>query len=255
MSSKFRYIIIIVLLYGCGPGKNLTSTVGEIPEMRTKQILKKHIKQHAKFNTLQCKLKIELFQNSKAQSNTVTLRMDRGKTIWINAFLNMIRIKITPDRVQMYNKIDKTYFDGDFSLIKQLLGIDLDFSNLENLLLGDTFFKHNSSSLKQVKDNNSVYTLKPYKLDPTLNVLYRINPFYFKMKTQEISHLKEEIHLKVNYDDFQEINQQLIPSKMAITINEKQNNAFIKLNLKSVSLNQSIRFPFKLPKGYKLLNF
>lgn len=254
MSSKFRYIIIIVLLYGCAPGKNLTSTVGEIPEMRTKQILKKHIKQHAKFNTLQCKLKIELFQNSKAQSNTVTLRMDRGKTIWINAFLNMIRIKITPDRVQMYNKIDKTYFDGDFSLIKQLLGIDLDFSNLENLLLGDTFFKHNSSSLNQIKDNSG-YTLKPYKLDPTLNVLYRINPFYFKMKTQEISHLKEEIHLKVNYDDFQEINQQLIPSKMAITINEKQNNTFIKLNLKSVSLNQSIRFPFKLPKGYRQLNF
>ena len=254
MSSKFRYIIIIVLLYGCGPGKNLTSTVGEIPEMRTKQILKKHIKQHAKFNTLQCKLKIELFQNSKAQSNTVTLRMDRGKTIWINAFLNMIRIKITPDRVQMYNKIDKTYFDGDFSLIKQLLGIDLDFSNLENLLLGDTFFKHNSSSLNQVKDNSG-YTLKPYKLDPTLNVLYRINPFYFKMKTQEISHLKEEIRLKVNYDDFQEINQQLIPSKMAITINEKQNNTFIRLNLKSVSLNQSIRFTFKLPKGYKLLKF
>ena len=254
MSSKFRYIIIIVLLYGCGPGKNLTSTIGEIPEMRTKQILKKHIKQHAKFNTLQCKLKIELFQNSKAQSNTVTLRMDRGKTIWINAFLNMIRIKITPDRVQMYNKIDKTYFDGDFSFIKQLLGIDLDFSNLENLLLGDTFFKHNSSSLNQVKDDSG-YTLKPYKLDPTLNVLYRINPFYFKMKTQEISHLKEEIRLKVNYDDFQEINQQLIPSKMAITINEKQNNTFIKLNLKSVSLNQSIRFPFKLPKGYKLLKF
>ena len=254
MSSKFRYIIIIVLLYGCAPGKNLTLTVGEIPEMRTKQILKKHIKQHAKFNTLQCKLKIELFQNSKVQSNTVTLRMDRGKTIWINAFLNMIRIKITPDRVQMYNKIDKTYLDGDFSLIKQLLGIDLDFSNLENLLLGDTFFKHNSSSLNQVKDNSG-YTLKPYKLDPTLNVLYRINPFYFKMKTQEISHLKEEIHLKVNYDDFQEINQQLIPSKMAITINEKQNITFIKLNLKSVSLNQSIRFPFKLPKGYKLLNF
>ena len=254
MSSKFRYIIIIVLLYGCAPGKNLTSTVGEIPEMRTKQILKKHIKQHAKFNTLQCKLKVELFQNSKAQSNTVTLRMDRGKTIWINAFLNLIRIKITPDRVQMYNKIDKTYFDGDFSLIKQLLGVDLDFSNLENLLLGDTFFKHNSSSLNQVKDNTG-YTLKPYKLDPTLNVLYRINPFYFKMKTQEISHLKEEIHLKVNYDDFQEINQQLIPSKMAITINEKQNNTFIKLNLKSVSLNQSIRFPFKLPKGYKQLNF
>ena len=37
------------------------------------------------------------------------------------------KVKITPDRVQMYNKIDKTYFDGDFSLIKQLLGVDLIF--------------------------------------------------------------------------------------------------------------------------------
>ena len=254
MSRKFSYIIIIILIFGCAPGKNLTSTVGEIPDMRTKQILKKHIKQHAKFNTLQSKLKIELFQNSKAQSNTVTLRMERGKTIWINAFLNMIRVKITPDRVQMYNKIDKTYFDGDFSLIKELLGVDLDFSNLENLLLGDTFFKHKSSSLKQVKDYSG-YTLKPYKLDPGLNVLYKINPFYFKMNTQEISHFKEEIHLKIKYEDFQEINQQLIPSKMTITINEKQNNTLIKLNLKSVSLNQSIRFPFKLPKAYKPLNF
>ena len=255
MKGKFRYIIIIVLVFGCATGKNFTPTIGEIPDMRTKQILKKHVKQNAKFNTLQCKLKIELFQNSKGQSNTVTLRMERGKTIWISAFLNMIRVKITPDRIQMYNKIDKTYFDGDFSLIKQLLGIDLDFLNLENLLLGDTFFKHNSSSLKQVKDNNSVYTLKPYKLDPTLDVLYRINPFYFKMETQEIFHLKEEIQFKVNYDDFQEIKQQLIPSKMTIVVNEKQNNTFIKLNLKSVSLNQPIRFPFKLPKGYKLLNF
>ena len=254
MSRKFSYIIIIILIFGCASGKNLTSNSGEILEMRTKQILKKHTKQNAKFNTLQCKLKIELFQDSKGQSNTLTLRMERGKTIWINAFLNMIRVKITPDRVQMYNKIDKTYFDGDFSLIKELLGFDLDFSNLENLLLGDTFFKHKSSSLKQVKDYSG-YTLKPHKLDPNLNVLYKINPFYFKMKTQEISHFKEEIHLKVNYEDFQEINQQLIPSKMTIIINEKQNNTLIKLNLKSVSLNQSIRFPFKLPQAYKPLNF
>ena len=82
----------------------------------------------------------------------------------------------------------------------------------------------------------------------------------FKIKTNDKVDIfnfdfKEEINLKVKYEDFQEINQQLIPSKMTITINEKQNNTLIKLNLKSVSLNQSIRFPFKLPKGYKLLNF
>ena len=254
MISKFRHIIILVLVFGCATGKNLTPTVGKIPEMRTKQILKKHIKQNTKFKTLQCKLKIELFQDLKEQSNTVILRMERGKTIWINAFLNMLRVKITPDRVQMYNKIDKTYYDGDFTLIKELLGVDLNFSNLENLLLGDIFFKHNSSSLKQVKDS-SAYKLKPYKLNSSLNVLYTINPFYFKTNTQEIFNLKEGIKFKISYEEFKGVNQQLIPTKMIVTINDKGNNTYIKLNLKSVSLNQLTRFPFKFPEEYKPLNF
>ena len=92
---------------------------------------KAHQKQKAEFSTLQSRLKIELLTDNRSQSHTVTLRMERGKTIWLNAFLNMLRVKITPKKVEMYNKIDRTYFEGDYSLINVFLGLKLNFENLE----------------------------------------------------------------------------------------------------------------------------
>ena len=71
-----------------------------------------------------------MIDGDKSKTHTVTLRMERNKVIWVNAFLNMVRLKITPQKVQMYNKLDRTYFDGDFTLIKDFLGVELSFSNL-----------------------------------------------------------------------------------------------------------------------------
>ena len=53
----------------------------------------------------------------------------------------MVRLKITPEKVQMYNKIDRTYFDGDFNLIEDFLGVELSFTHIENLLFGHTIFQ------------------------------------------------------------------------------------------------------------------
>ncbi len=254
MINKLKYITIVIIIFSCSAPKNISSTYGKFPEMRTKQILKRHNKKKAKFNTLQAKLKVELIQGSKIQSHSLILRLERGETIWINAFLNLLRIKITPERVQMYNKIDKTYFDGDFSLVEELLGVNLSFSNLENLLLGDSFFDYNSISLEQVKDPKT-YLLTPNNSQTALNIFYKINPFYFKMDNQEISQPTKQIKLHVNYNKFQEIDKQLFPSEMNININDKQRITSIRLNLKSLSLNQPLRFPYKLPSGYKLLDF
>ena len=75
------------------------------------------------------------------------------------------------------------------------------------------------------------------------------------MDNQELSQSNAQLKLNVNYNKFQEVDKQLFPSEMTININNKQRTTSIKLNLKSLSLNQSLRFPYKLPSGYKLLDF
>jgi hypothetical protein len=131
--------------------------------MKAKANNKKHTKgQKADFSTLQARLKLELTEDNKSQTHTLNLRMERGKTIWVNAFLNMVRLKITPEKVQMYNKLDRTFFDGDYEIINDFLGIELNFSNLENALLGDALFNPKTNALKS-EPNQTSYVLDPQK--------------------------------------------------------------------------------------------
>ena len=53
--------------------------------------------------------------------------MEKDKVIWLSAPLGIARMMITPDQVAFYNKRDNTYFDGDYSLLSDFVGFDLDF--------------------------------------------------------------------------------------------------------------------------------
>jgi len=139
--KKLIYATILgVLFLGCKTTKIVESNKTLDPKMSVKQIVKKLNKSQSEFNTLQGRLKVEYTQGDRSEVHTLTLRMEHDKTIWINAFLNMVRVKITPERVRFYNKLDNTYFDGDYALISNFLGTELQFENLQNVLLGEAIF-------------------------------------------------------------------------------------------------------------------
>ena len=249
---NFLVCLIVCLVFGCKSTQTPSSKSVLNPKLKAKQIIKAHNKQKADFLTLQSRLKIELIEGEKAQTHTVTLRMERNKVIWVNAFLNMVRLKITPEKVQMYNKLDRTYFDGDFTLIEDFLGVELSFSNLENLLLGDAMFNYRTNALEKQLHPKS-YALSPKQQNALFEVLYLINPGYFKMDGQELRQLQRDRSLKVRYLSFQELDQQIFPKKMTIKAVENQQETTLNLNLKSLNLNQPIRFPFSIPSGFKAI--
>ena len=249
---NFLICLIVCLVFGCKSTQTPSSKSVLNPKLKAKQIIKAHNKQKADFLTLQSRLKIELIEGEKAQTHTVTLRMERDKVIWFNAFLNMVRLKITPEKIQMYNKLDRTYFDGDFNLIEDFLGVELSFSNLENLLLGDAMFNYRTNALDKQLHPKS-YVLSPKQQNALFEVLYLINPRYFKMDGQELRQLQRDRSLKVRYLSFQELDQQIFPKKITIKVVENQQETTLNLNLKSLNLNQPIRFPFTIPSGFKAI--
>ena len=254
MIKKLTYTLITVLIFSCGTAKKIGLEPMRNSKMKAKQILKTHQKQKAEFSTLQARLKAEFKDGDKTQTQTLTLRMERGKMIWVNAFLNMVRLKITPEKVQMYNKLDRTFFDGDYEIIKDFLGIELNFSNLENVLLGEALFNPKANTLKK-EPSQRAYVLTPKKDNELLQVLYFINPSSFKLESQLVYQPLEYRSFDVNYQSFQAIDTQLFPKSITINVLENQRGTNLKLNFKSVILNQPLRFPFKMPEGYKPIDF
>jgi len=251
--KNFTYSIVLTLLFlGCKSTKIVQSSETLDSKMSVKQIVKNHNKLQSKFNTLQGRLKVEYIQSDRSETHTLTLRMENDKTIWVNAFLNMVRVKITPDRVRFYNKLDNTYFDGDYALISEFLGADLQFENLQNLLLGEAIFNLKPKEFKKKTHPNS-YMLTPKQPNALFDLLYLINPTYFKLDAQLLSQSLKQNVLKIQYQSYQKVDGLVLPENMAITATNTNEQTTLNLNIKSVSLDQPLRFPFNIPKGFKAI--
>ena len=249
----FIYNMILGLFFlGCKSAKVMESKETLDPKMSVKQIVKKYDKSKSEFKTLQGRLKIEYTQGNRSETHTVTLRMEHDKTIWVNAFLNMVRVKITHDRVRFYNKLDNTFFDGDYTLISDFLGTDLQFKNLQNLLLGEAVFDIKPKEFEKRNHPNS-YTIAPKQQNDLYDLLYLINPAYFKLDAQLLSQSLKQNVLKVQYRSYQNIEVLVLPEQMVITSTNTNEQTTLNLNIKSVSLGQPLRFPFTIPKGFKAI--
>lgn len=252
MRKRIYSFALVLAVLGCKSSKTVQGSEGLDPNLSAKQIIKSHNTNASKFKTLQGRLKVELTQGDRSETHTFTLRMSADNTIWVNAFLNMVRAQITPDRVRFYNKLDNTYFDGDYALINTFLGTDLQFESLQNLLLGEAIFKLKPSSFN-TKDHPSSYELKPKRSNPLFDLMYLINPTHFKTDAQQLSQSAKQNLLSIKYHSFQKIDGLVLPEKMTITATSSDSKTILKLNLKSVILGQPLRFPFTIPKGYKAI--
>lgn len=245
----FFFIVAITLVAtGCKSSKAITGNSILDTKLTSKQLIKNATKVDANFNTLVGKLKLEYIQKDKSEGTTVSLRMEKDKTIWMSK-LGIVKVLITPTRVAFYNKWDNTYFDGDFAYISSLLGTDLDFNKVQNMLLGQSLFNLNDDKY-DLSTNAESYVLQPKNQRDLFELFLLVNPTHYKMDSQQIAQPQDKRILQIDYLSYQEVEKQTLPERTKILAIEDEEQLEINLELKSVALNEKIRFPFSIPSGY-----
>nr|WP_299386022.1 DUF4292 domain-containing protein [Allomuricauda sp.] len=237
----------MMFLSGCKSGKAISG--GEIDSrLSSKRIIENHYANELDFKTLSGRVKIDYANGKEEQGVTVSLRMEKDSVIWISAPLGMVKAHITPQKVSFYNKLQNEYFDGDFAYLSNLLGTELDFTKVQNLLLGSAVL-----DLRDEKYNATIngdhYELKPKKARELFKILFQLEPRNFKILSQEISQPEENRQLTAKYT-YQDISGKIIPSEINIVALESDGNTKIDLSFKSLELNKSLNFPYKIPKGF-----
>ena len=250
---KSKYYILIVglvfLLSGCKSTKTISSGEADF-SLNSRQVIKAHQKKTPDFITLQSRLKIDYKNGEDQQSHTVTLRMEKDKTIWLSATLNLVRAIITPERVSFYNKLDNTYFDGDFRYLSNLLGTELDFSKIQSILLGESVYQLNNTDYALSRHENS-YLLQPKAQQQLFEIFFLINPSHFKLDSQQVAQPQEMRMMEVDYLAYQDIEKQIFPERLKVIALEQSSETIINLEFKGISLNEQLRFPYKIPSGFK----
>ncbi|SDX64047.1 protein of unknown function [Lutibacter oricola] len=252
MKIFYKTVLLFLLVFtSCKTHKSVTnSTVNSIS---TKKIISNHYNTAFKQETIYAKMNARFKDKKRSVSVSVRLRLEKDKTIWLSASkigIPLAKVKITPTNVSYYEKLNRTYFDGDFSLLSKWLGTELDYEKVQNILLGQAVL-----NLKKGKYNSKIvendYEIKPKRENELFNILFFLNPDNFKINKQAISNDEKKQVLTVSYPKYKNIGGEQFPENINIEAVDDADLTTINIEYKSVEFNKELTFPFTIPSGYK----
>ncbi|GAA3565633.1 DUF4292 domain-containing protein [Snuella lapsa] len=247
-------ILLLLLVFNCKSTRTVRSGEANL-KLSAKQLIKENLRQTPHFKTLAVRVKVDVKDGDKEKGYTVNMRIEKDKKILLmSSPISVVKALITPDKVSFYNKLDNTYFEGDYSYLSKLLGTELDFEKVQNLLLGEALFHLKDETYKVSVDDNT-YVLEPKQQRAVFELFLLLEPSYFKIKSQQIYQPEKFRHLQIDYLAYQKIEKQTLPQHIKVIAIEANEELIINLEYKGAALDVDLRFPFKIPSGYKEIAF
>lgn len=71
------------------------------------------------------------------------------------------------------------------------------------------------------------------------------------MKSQQLAQSATNRFLEIDYLSYQQVEKEVFPENLRVISLEKDQQTTIELEYKSISLNEDLRFPFKIPSGFE----
>lgn len=184
------------------------------------------------------------------------MKIKKDEVIWLKGskFITVFKAEITPTSVRYYSSLFKNYFEGDFSMIKKILGVDLTFEQLQSLFLGQSLLNVKEEN-QTVEIINNRYVLSPEKQVELFDIFFTINPAHYKLDEQSIINTEKNLRLDIKYPSYDLIDNEVFP--LQINIKAKNSNSLTAIDLiyKTIVFDTDVNMSFKIPSGYKQLTF
>ena len=251
------FLVIVALVFSsCKSNKSVVNK-GVVKSISANKIIKRHNATSFDAETLDAKLRVSYSDTKKGKRTrytfTVRLRMQKDSVIWMKGtykILSAFRIKITPTKFSYYSPIEKRYFEGDYSLLEKMLGTKVTFAQLQNLLLGQSILDlKDQKYLAEVEGR--AHKLTPKKQKDLYSVFFLFNPRNFKLQKQSLEVDETKQRLRIDYDNYVSLENQLIPRKIVLNSYKGEDYTFIDISFRSLTINKEISTPYNIPEGYK----
>ena len=265
------YIIGILLVFVSFSCKT------KVPGMVTKRISEKKLiaelfKNSAiNYDFFYSKIDVKFKDSKKTQSfkSSVKMRIDSAfsGTITKGPIIAATYL-INKDSVKSTNKLAKCYFNENLSYISSIIGVELEYTAFQNLLVGKPLYIDEAVHYKQIKDKfKQYYILSSHKkrkfkridkeklnLNKEKNndifIKYYFSPDSLDLVKMNIEIPGDKVSIGVNYDKFQFINNYLVPALTTIKIVHPRDSIFLELDYSKVKINQPKTIKFSVPSSY-----
>jgi hypothetical protein len=257
-------LLLSLVLFSCHTSRK---TIKEpIKEYGADYLFTKLKENELKFDWFSAKFNLDLVIDKKNTSFTGQIRMKKDSAIWVSLSpalgIEMARLIITTDSVKFINRINKSYYIGDFKNVQTLLDANIDFDIFQSILLGNDLTYYEDGKFRATYDSREYHLvtagrqkLKKYvKTREDEERIYIQNIFLdpqtFKitqMRTKELK--KENKKLDATYSNFQAMGQQLFPYHIYYDLMADK-PVQVDLNYSKIEIDKLQEFPFKIAPNY-----
>ncbi|MCF8369073.1 MAG: DUF4292 domain-containing protein [Bacteroidales bacterium] len=258
------FLIIFPILYSCKTSRQIAK--GPLKEYGADYLFTKLKENELKFDWIEARFNIDLIIDQKKTNFKGQIRMRKDSAIWVSFSpamgIEMARLLITTDSVKFINRLNKSYFLGDYRVVNNWLKTNVDYDVLQSILLGNDLTYYEDGKFRASYDSKEYHLvtagrskLKKYiRTQDDAERIY-IQNIYLDPETFKITHLKmkelrkETEKLNANYSDFQLLGDQLFPYMIQYEI-MADFEIFVDLNCSRIELDQPQKFPFKISSKY-----
>jgi len=251
-----KYVLLLSLVLGaCKTKKSIVDT-GTVKKMSARKIIKNHTDTYFDAKTLEARMLVDYSDNKGEKRNrysfSVRFRMQKDSVIWLKGskVVTVFKAKITPTSFSYYSPIDKKYFEGDYSFLEKLLGTKITFTQLQNLILGQSILDLNDDKYTSLIGGGN-YKLVPKKQKEIYSIFFFLNPQHFRMNRQILEDNESKKALNIRYGGYISMEDQLVPKSITINATEGELYTFMNIRFKSLKINKKLSTPYRIPSGYK----
>ena len=267
----FNTFPVAVLLFAalafssCNPQRKIIRT--PLKEEGPEYLIQKLKENELKFDLFSAKFAAEYTNKKTKNSFDGQIRIVRDSIIWLSFSpllgIEVFRMLITQDSVKFINRMNNTYFTGNYSHVNKFLNTNIDFDILQAFLIGNdvSFYETGKFRASIEKMNYKLSTAERQKLkkyvrniQENLRVLIQnifIDPESFKIVRADVKEISDpNIKLEATYDDFVKTGGQLFPRNMIFNISA-DNAIHVDVTFSKIIINQEQQYPFRIPSSYR----
>jgi hypothetical protein len=254
MKKYIAILLVSVFVVSCkSKAVAVQNNTAEVVETKTdKKAIEKHYDNKLDFKTLYIKSSARYVDEKQSQNVSAEIKIEKDKQILISVrFLGitMAKVLITPSSVSYCEKINSTYYEGDFTSLSKWLGTELDYSKVQNLLIGEALDDLRKGKYTQTIVEN-LFRLDDEK-ETNIKKTFFLEPEKYLLQKEQISQPSENRMLEIRYSDTKTFDQGTIPTAIEINAVQPKGKTDINLNYNNITFNEELSFPYSVPSDYK----
>ena len=246
--SKHLLTLLLGLFILAGCKKDVVPTTATVTKEDVGSITINNIS----FDYLTAKGQLQLEDKGETTSSGYSLRIKKDSIIWVSVQpglgIEAARLKITQDSVYFMNRLHKEYAATDFSFLSERFNVDITFTVLQNLLLGN----YQATGQEKVMREGDLQHVQ--QIQPDMLFDYFINNNNHKLEQFLIKDQLTDNTITAKYTNFQAVGTVPFAHGMTAQVMQQGEVSVFKLNHSKVTLTEEIlSFPFTVPADYKRL--